>query len=61
MRKPHPMSLGPRIPPLERVVQYDHAPGYVVFTMPVEKRTRVEAAGVTLDGKKLERPKTAFS
>jgi hypothetical protein len=33
----------------------------VVFTMPVEKRTRVKAAGVTLDGKKLERPKTAFS
>ncbi|MBL8687973.1 MAG: DUF427 domain-containing protein [Rhodospirillaceae bacterium] len=48
MRKPHLMSLGPHIPPLERVVQYAQAPGYVVFTMPVEKRIRVEAAGVTV-------------
>jgi len=48
MRKPHLMSLGPHIPPLERVVQYAQAPGYVVFTMPVEKRIRVELAGTTI-------------
>ncbi len=48
MRKPHLRSLGPHIPPLDRVVQYDHAPGYVVFTMPVDKRIRVEVAGATV-------------
>ena len=48
MRKPHLRSLGPHIPPLDHVVQYGHAPGYVVFTMPVAKRLRVEVGGVTV-------------
>jgi uncharacterized protein (DUF427 family) len=48
MRKPHLMSRGPHIPPLERVVQYPGVPGYVVFTMPVDKRYRVELGGTTI-------------
>jgi uncharacterized protein (DUF427 family) len=48
MRKPHLRSLGPHIPPLDQVAQYAQEPGYVVFTMPVEKRIRVEVGGVTV-------------
>jgi len=48
MRKPHLRSLGPHIPPLDRVVQFAHEPGYVVFTMPVDKRVRVEVGGTVI-------------
>ena len=45
MREPHLRGRGPHYPVLDRVVQYDFEPGYVVFTMPAPKRLRVEAAG----------------
>jgi uncharacterized protein (DUF427 family) len=45
-REPHLRGRGPHLPPLDQVVQYDFAPGYVLFTMPVFKRLRVEAAGI---------------
>ena len=48
MRKPHLMSLGPHIPPLERVTQFAHEPGYVVFTLPVDKRVWVEVGGTVI-------------
>lgn len=48
MRKAHLRSRGPDLPPLDQVVQYDFAPGYVVFTLPAPKRLRVRAGGETL-------------
>ena len=48
MRKPHLLGRGPHLPVLDRVVQYDFEPGYVVFTMPAPKRLRVEAGGILL-------------
>ena len=48
MRKPHLRSLGPHIPPLDRVTQFADEPGYVVFTMPVDKRVRVEVGGTVV-------------
>jgi uncharacterized protein (DUF427 family) len=47
-RQPHLRGRGPFLPPLDRVVQYDFAPGYVVFTLPNPKRIRVVANGVTV-------------
>ena len=43
MRKPHLRGRGPHYPVLDRIVQYDFEPGYVVFTMPASKRLRVKA------------------
>ena len=48
MRKPHLKGLGPHIPPLDQVAQFADAPGYVVFTLPVDKRIRVELGGVAI-------------
>ena len=48
MRKPHLRSLGPHIPPLDRVTQFVHEPGYVVFTIPVDKRVRVEVGDIAI-------------
>lgn len=45
MRKPHLRGRGPFLPPLDQVVQYPFAPGYVVFTLPCPKRIRVMAGG----------------
>jgi uncharacterized protein (DUF427 family) len=45
VRKPHLRGRGPHIPPLDRVVQYDFQPGYVVFTQPTAKRLRVKVGG----------------
>ncbi len=44
-RQPHLRVRGPFIPPLDQVVQYPEAPGYVVFTLPSPKRVRVKAMG----------------
>ncbi len=48
MRHPHLRGRGPHLPPLDKVTQYDFEPGYVAFTMPVPKRLRVKAGGVTV-------------
>jgi uncharacterized protein (DUF427 family) len=45
MRHAHLRGRGPHIPPLDQIVQYEHEPGYVVFTIPCPKRLRVEVAG----------------
>src|SRR3546814_18142157 len=45
MRKPHHRARGPHFPVLDQIVQYDIEPGYVVFTMPAQKRLRVKAGG----------------
>ncbi len=48
MRKAHLRGRGPDLPPLDQVVQYDFAPGYVVFILPAPKRLRVQTAGHTI-------------
>ena len=48
MRKPHLRGRGPHYPVLDRIVQYDFEPGYVVFTMPAPKRLRVKAGDATV-------------
>jgi uncharacterized protein (DUF427 family) len=48
MRKPHLRGRGPHYPVLDRLVQYDFEPGYVVFTMPAPKRLRVKAGDATV-------------
>lgn len=48
MRKAHLRGRGPDLPPLDRVVQYDFAPGYVVFSLSAPKRLRVRAGGKTI-------------
>lgn len=45
MRQPHLKARGPWQPPIDRVVQYEFEPGYVVFTLPCPKRVRVMAGG----------------
>src|SRR5207248_1679686 len=47
-RKPHLRGRGPHLPPLDRVVQYDFQPGYVVFTMPCPKRLRAKVGELTI-------------
>jgi uncharacterized protein (DUF427 family) len=44
-RPAHLRTRGPHLPPLDGIVQYDFAPGYVVFTLPCPKRVRVFAGG----------------
>ena len=48
MRKAHLRGRGPDLPILDQVLQYDFAPGYVVFTLPAPKRIRVRAGGETI-------------
>jgi uncharacterized protein (DUF427 family)/DUF971 family protein len=48
MRQAHLRGRGPHIPPLDHIVQYEHEPGYVVFTVPSPKRLRVAVAGEIL-------------
>ena len=48
MREAHLRGRGPHIAPLDQIVQYEHEPGYVVFTMPSPKRLRVEVGGETV-------------
>jgi uncharacterized protein (DUF427 family) len=53
LRKPHLRGRGPHVPPLDRVVQYDFEPGYVVFTQPCPKWLRVEVGDtVVADSRK---------
>jgi len=47
-RQPHLRGRGPSLEPLDRVVQYEFEPGYVVFTQPAPKRVRVMAGGHVL-------------
>lgn len=42
VRKPHLRGRGPHFPVLDQIVQYDFAPGYVLFMMPMPKRIRVK-------------------
>lgn len=48
MRQAHLRGRGPHLPPLDKVAQYDFAPGYVAFTMPVPKRLRVMAGDTVI-------------
>lgn len=48
MRKAHLRGRGPHLPILDRIVQYDFEPGYVVFTMPAPKRLRVQVGDTTI-------------
>lgn len=48
MRKRHLRGRGPHMSPLDRIVQFDFEPGYVVFTEPVAKRVRVKVGDITI-------------
>lgn len=48
MRKPHLRPRGPHFPILDRITQYESEPGYVVFTMPVPRRLRVQVGDTLL-------------
>ncbi len=46
MRKAHLRGRGPHFPILDRVVQYEAEPGYVVFMMPSPKRLRIKVGDI---------------
>jgi len=46
IRKPHLRGRGPHFPLLDNIVQYDFEPGYVAFTMPMQKRLRVQVGSM---------------
>ena len=48
MRKAHLRGRGPHFPILDRIVQYESEPGYVVFIMPSPKRLRVKVGDIVV-------------
>ncbi|WP_164890422.1 DUF427 domain-containing protein, partial [Mesorhizobium sp. M7A.F.Ca.US.002.01.1.1] len=48
IRKPHLRGRGPHFPLLDTIVQYDFEPGYIAFTMPTQKRLRVQVGSMTV-------------
>lgn len=46
MRKAHLRGRGPHFPILDRIVQYESEPGYVVFMMPSPKRLRIKVGEI---------------
>ncbi|RUT95715.1 hypothetical protein EOD10_40745, partial [Mesorhizobium sp. M7A.T.Ca.TU.009.01.3.2] len=48
IRKPHLRGRGPHFPLLDTIVQYEFEPGYIAFTMPTQKRLRVQVGSMTV-------------
>src|SRR5205085_523222 len=46
IRKPHLRGRGPHFPLLDTIMQYEFEPGYVAFTMPMQKRLRVQVGSM---------------